>query len=180
MDENSNPSQSMAGGDSRWSLFGRGLGLFLGSTIFFMMAVTFVDVVGRYFFNAPLPAADELTKLTMGVSIFAGLPLVTRRREHVTISLLDGLFKGPVLRVRQTSIDVICLGVMGTLCWRLILQAQSLAQYDDKTIFLGAPLPPFAYFTAAMTGVTMIVLAVMIWRDIFAKMSQSKPTETGI
>jgi|TARA_B100000959_G_C14873943_1_gene579554 TRAP-type C4-dicarboxylate transport system permease small subunit len=145
----------------------RWLDLFLGITIFFMMAVTFFDVIGRYFFSAPLPAADELTKLTMGVSIFAGLPLVTRAREHVTISLLDGLFSSPALRVRKVVVDFICLGALGVLCWRLILQAQTLARFDDKTIFLGAPLTPFAYFMAVMTGVTVVVLLLMLWRDLF-------------
>lgn len=168
MGEHNSTSQSMAGGRSVWSGFGRWLGLFLGATIFFMMAVTFFDVIGRYFFAAPLPAADELTKLAMGVSIFAGLPLVTRRREHVTISLLDGLFSGGVLRVRQTFVDLVCMGVVGGLCWRLIIQSQSLAEYQDTTLFLGVPLAPFATFMAVMCGVTIVVLLAMIWRDVFS------------
>jgi hypothetical protein len=49
----------------------------------------------------------------------------------------------------------------------LILQAQTLARFDDKTIFLGAPLTPFAYFMAVMTGVTVVVLLLMLWRDLF-------------
>mgnify|MGYP001327479298 CR=1 FL=1 len=172
MGDDNHTSGPMAGGDSKWSKLGHWLGLFLGATIFFMMAVTFVDVVGRYFFNAPLPAADELTKLAMGVSIFAGLPLVTRLREHVTISLLDGLFSGPAFKVRQTFIDLVCMGVVAVLCWRLIIQAEGLAQYNDKTLFLGVPLAPFALFMAFMSGVTILVLLAMLWRDIVSRQSK--------
>ena len=166
----------MAGGNSMWNRVDRLIGLLLAVTIFFMMAVTFIDVIGRYFFLAPLPAADELTKLAMAVSIFGGLPLVTRHREHVTISLFDGFFSAPVLKVRQIVVDVICIGVLSGLCWRLIHQAWSLEDFDDKTLFLSVPLAPFAYFMAIMSGITIIVLVFMLWRDLTAPKSSKNST----
>ncbi|MBT3915517.1 MAG: TRAP transporter small permease [Rhodospirillaceae bacterium] len=167
----------MAGGNSMWNRVDRLIGLLLAVTIFFMMAVTFIDVIGRYFFLAPLPAADELTKLAMAVSIFGGLPLVTRHREHVTISLFDGFFSAPVLKVRQIVVDIICIGVMGGLVWRLILQAQSLAEFDDKTLFLSVPLAPFAYFMAVMSATTIVVLIIMLWRDLTAPRSSENSSQ---
>ncbi|MBT3991035.1 MAG: TRAP transporter small permease [Rhodospirillaceae bacterium] len=176
MGETELSSQSpMAGGTSVWDQVDRVIGLLLAITIFFMMSVTLIDVIGRYFFHAPLPAADELTKLAMAVSIFGGLPLVTRHREHVTISLFDGLFPTSVLKIRQVVVDLICIGVMGGLCWRLILQAQSLADFNDKTLFLGVPLAPFAYFMAIMSGITIVVLFLMLWRDL----TGSKPSQNS-
>ena len=46
-------------------------------TLFGLMALTCVDVVGRYFFNAPLDGATELTQIMLGIVVFAILPLVS-------------------------------------------------------------------------------------------------------
>ena len=42
-----------------------------GAAILFMMAVTSIDVFGRFFFNAPLTGAF-VTEITMALVIFGG------------------------------------------------------------------------------------------------------------
>ena len=51
--------------------------------------MTCIDVVGRYFLNSPLDGATELTQLMMGLIVFAILPTVCYREEHVSVDLLD-------------------------------------------------------------------------------------------
>jgi len=58
------------------------------SLMFLLMAMTCVDVAGRYFFNRPLPGGLELTEITMVLLVFAGLPIVTTAREHVTVDIV--------------------------------------------------------------------------------------------
>ena len=67
----------------------RALGVLAAVTLFFMMGVTFIDVAMRKVLPGTFPAADELTKMSLGVLIFAALPPVTARREHVVISLFE-------------------------------------------------------------------------------------------
>ena len=67
-----------------------------GGLLFAMMTLTFVDVVLRYFFNAPIKGGFEVTELMMAVLIFAGLPLVSRKNEHVTIDAFDRFFPARV------------------------------------------------------------------------------------
>jgi hypothetical protein len=55
----------------------RGLGGLASALLFFMMALTFVDVVGRYLFNTPVYGGFEMTEVALATLIFAGLPLVT-------------------------------------------------------------------------------------------------------
>ncbi|MDP1893754.1 MAG: TRAP transporter small permease, partial [Hydrogenophaga sp.] len=54
-----------------------------------MVALTFTDVVGRRLFNTPVFGANDLTEHLMAVIIFAGLPLLTAQRGHLSIDLLD-------------------------------------------------------------------------------------------
>ena len=70
----------------------RALQLFTAFILFALMVITLLDVVGRYFLNAPLAGAFELTRLAMGLLVFSALPLVTARERHIVVSLFDPLF----------------------------------------------------------------------------------------
>ena len=56
-----------------------------------IMALTLVDVVGAQAAAGSVPGSLELTELLMVVVIFAGLPLVSLRGEHVVFDSLDPL-----------------------------------------------------------------------------------------
>ena len=70
----------------------RTLGLVLAALMFAMMLLTFVDVVGRQLFNAPVLGGNELTRIAMGLLVYIGLPLVCLRREHITIGAACSVF----------------------------------------------------------------------------------------
>ena len=135
---------------------------FVGLLLLCLMFITVIDVIGRYGFNAPLPGANELTELVMGVLVFAALPLVTVRSEHITISLLENLFKGWVKRVQQEIIRAICMTVMITMSWRLWLKGDELASYSDTSSYLHVPLAPIAYFMSVMAAFSALLLILMI------------------
>src|SRR3546814_2116480 len=56
---------------------------FAATILFCLMVCTFVDVVGRYVFNSPLPGALELTEIMMASLIFTILPVVSARSDHI-------------------------------------------------------------------------------------------------
>lgn len=127
----------------------RALGLLAAATLFFMMCVTFLDVVMRKVLPGTFPAADELTKLSLGVLIFSALPLIAARRGHLVISLFDGAFTQAANRIRMVVIDLVSAVLLGVLAWRLALTALRFGEYGDQTLFLRAPLAPFAWFMFA-------------------------------
>ena len=63
-----------------WLKFGDGASALV---LFALMAMTCIDVVGRYFFNSPLDGATELTQLMMGLIVFAILPTVCLSLIHI-------------------------------------------------------------------------------------------------
>jgi TRAP-type C4-dicarboxylate transport system permease small subunit len=127
----------------------RGLLLLSAAVLFFMMCVTAIDVVMRKILPGAFPAADELTKLSLGVLVFAAMPLVTVRREHIVISLFDGLFSNSFNRAKQLVMDLFSGAILLVLAWRLAIMAQRFGAYDDRTLFLEAPFAPLAWFTFA-------------------------------
>ena len=51
--------------------------------LFFIVLVTCVDVIGRYFFNSPLYAGSELVQVSMAGVIFLSLPVMFFRQKYM-------------------------------------------------------------------------------------------------
>lgn len=117
--------------------------------LFAMMALTFVDVVARYLANHSIPGGFEITELLMAVLIFAGLPLVSRRGEHVTVDLIDHFIGARARRVQGMLVELlsgVLLLALSALLWD---KAQQTGGYGDTTTVLQIPLTPFVYVMMA-------------------------------
>ena len=82
------------------------LGVLAALVLFCLMALTCADVIGRYFFGTPVYGAFEMTEMLLAALIFAGLPLVTLRNDHVTVDLLDPVVPDWLFRIQHV---VACL-----------------------------------------------------------------------
>lgn len=134
--------------------------------LFMMMVLTFYDVTGRYLFNSPLQGSYELNEVLLGLSVFSALPLATLRDEHVTVSLLDGVFKGRVRLVQKLIVSLVSFVVLSGLAWRLADQANTLAMYDDRSMFLQIPYAWVAYFMTVMAIVAACVILALAIRQL--------------
>ena len=129
------------------------------AVLFALMAMTCIDVVGRYFFNAPLDGATELTQLMLGVIVFAVLPAVCQREEHISVDLLDRWFPRALTAPRNTVLNLLMAVMMAVVCWRVWLLAELTADYGDATEFLAIPLAPITYFIAVLSGAAALAFA---------------------
>ncbi|HEX5779666.1 MAG TPA: TRAP transporter small permease [Xanthobacteraceae bacterium] len=139
------------------------LGTVAAAILFCMMAVTAVDVFGRYLFNSPLQGGYEFTQLLMLSLVFAALPSVTRRTEHITVGLFENAFTGWMRSARDLTIAlVVALGAL-YLGWRLYILAGRFDAFGDTTATSRIPLSPFAYGGALamlICAVASLLLAV--------------------
>ena len=151
----------------------------VGTTIFLMMVITFVDVVGRYGFNLPIPGGFELIEFLMPLSIFAGMPIITRRRAHIVVSVFDRWFAGRAGEIRRLVVDAGCLAVVAFIAERLWRQGQSLAEARMESGYLEWPIAPAAYGISILCVVTVVVLAIMVVRDVRVLFGGGAPAEGG-
>ena len=133
------------------------LGIAASAILFCMMLLTFFDVVARYLFNAPIPGGFEITELMLLVLIFAGLPLVSRADEHVTMDFIDHMLSLRTKRVMVRASHLVCAAIMFFLTWQIWLKAGKIAGYADTTDVMKIPVAPFIYFMAVMIGLTGLV-----------------------
>jgi TRAP-type transport system small permease protein len=132
----------------------------LGITVFGMMALTFIDVTGRYVFNAPLAGAKELTEVLLALMVFGAAPLVTATRGHITTALFESALRGTVLRVRNAAISLVSSICCGVLAWRLWVQGQAMGEMSGGTPLLGVPLAPIFYAMAILSGICAVLALI--------------------
>lgn len=131
--------------------------------LFAMMAITFVDVLGRYLFASPLPAAYEIISLMMPALIFCALPLTVLREGHVTVDLLDAVIPGAVARVQAVIVNLVSAGAMGLIAWRLAVRSMDQRYYEEVTDELYLELWPFSAAMAALCAVATLALVANAW-----------------
>lgn len=128
--------------------------------LFGMMLLTFVDVVGRYVFLKPLPAAYELVSLMMPAIIFCALPITVLREGHVTVDLLDSLIPRHAARVQGVVVNLVSATALGLVAWRLGVKASEDRYYESITDELLLPLWPFGAGMAALCIIATIAALI--------------------
>jgi TRAP-type C4-dicarboxylate transport system permease small subunit len=139
------------------------LGAISAAVLFTMMLVTAVDVAGRYLFSKPLPGGFELTEMMLAALIYCGLPLVSKRREHIVIDTFDPFMSRSVKRGLDMLAEVVCALALGGIGWLIFRRAARVADYGDTTAVLKLPLAPVAYLMAVMIVVTAVIHLTLVF-----------------
>lgn len=126
-------------------------------------AVTLCDVIARKVFSSGFTFTVETTEMAMALIVFLGVGLVTHRREHIVVDVVT-------LRLPERTrvwlglvTNLLSLGFVVLMVWRLWLQAAFITDKGDTTPILNFPLSPIAYLIAAgslflVTGLVLNVL----------------------
>jgi TRAP-type C4-dicarboxylate transport system permease small subunit len=133
------------------------LGAISATVLFLMMLLTAIDVGGRYLFSKPFPGGFELTEMMLAALIYCGLPLVSKRREHIVIDTFDRWMSRRVRHGLDVLADVVCSVTLLGIGWLIFRRALRVAEYGDTTNVLKLPLAPVAWLMGAMIVVTALI-----------------------
>jgi TRAP-type C4-dicarboxylate transport system permease small subunit len=140
------------------------LGYIAAAVLFSLMLVTCVDVLGRTF-NKPLFGGFEITEMLLAALIFAGLPLVTLKNDHVTVDLFDAMSPDWLLRIQHVVACAVGLVCTAFLAWRLWLRGDHLAAAGETTGQLKIQLSWLTYSMSVLMAVTALALFVLAFRQ---------------
>ena len=141
------------------------LGYVAAMVMFGLMALTCVDVVGRYFLNRPVPGGFELTEILLAALIFAGLPLVSLRDEHVTVDLFDPVTPDWLFRIQHVVACAVGFACSGYLAWRLWLRAEYMDRAGETTAVLKIKLAWLTYSMSLLMVFAAMALIVLAFRQ---------------
>ena len=126
-----------------------------------LILITCIDVVGRYILNAPLMGSTELTEITLAVTVFTSLPIVSYTKKHIVVDLLVGFMPKILIRF----IDIVSYFLIAFMMYQISLHSEKLItrafRRESVTEYLEIPtayLIVYAQFMGYLTAVLMIVL----------------------
>tara|TARA_R110002049_G_scaffold267817_1_gene444289 strand:- start:13097 stop:13579 length:483 start_codon:yes stop_codon:yes gene_type:complete len=111
----------------------------------------------RYFLNMPLGWTEELARYLMISVAFLGLPVVTRRGEHIAIDMFVEMLPAMVRPWLENLAEIIQIALIGMLAW----QALSLAQLSGQAMS-SIPLPKSVIYYIVFVGLVLNLAATVL------------------
>ena len=146
-----------------------GLAVFAGLILFGLVGLTFLDVILRYVFSAPIFGARDVLEMGMVVVISLGFPFTWRMGGHIDVDLLPDYGVAYFTIARDLFVRVIGIAIFGLLAWRAWLTGEDAALFNEKTNMIELPFQPFFWLLAfASVFQTLVLLAESI-RIVFKK-----------
>ena len=116
-----------------------------------LVLITVVDVFGRYLLGIPLPGTSEITEIILGILIYIGLPYISKKEEHISVSLLSNYLPNNVKILHKILINFIVALLLLVIARQLYLHGVDLKSYQEVTTFLEIPKAPIAFAMALLT-----------------------------
>ncbi|CAN5612206.1 hypothetical protein BH23PSE1_BH23PSE1_09090 [soil metagenome] len=134
--------------------------LFAGVLLIALVAVTGIDVIGRYVLNAPLPGAFEMTEILLVARGFAALPLVSREGGHIEVDLLVSFLPKALLRALGVVAAIVSAAVLIFFAWQLARLGSNQWAEGARSISLRISYAPFAFLGVAGCALAAIYALV--------------------
>ena len=134
----------------------RAVEMLLVITLFVMVALTFVDVIGRRFFDKPVYGAHDMTEHLMALIVFAGLPVLTARREHLSIDLFDAWLLKPRFAWWHVVVNVLIAVTLGVISIEFFTAAREASEIKEVSQALNIPRVLAYYFISATSAMAAV------------------------
>lgn len=146
----------MTGGEGSRYSWARWLETIASIALLAMLALTAADVLGRYVISRPVPGVVELVQYAMVLVVFAGLPVVTLRRQHISVGVVDNAFRGRARMAQRAFVTLVSAAVLAIQSWMLFRHAHGMYEFRDVLGALRLPVYPAGYFMAVLSAVAAV------------------------
>lgn len=127
--------------------------------VLFLMFITVFDVVGRYFFNNPIPGTFELTRIALVTTVFISLGFTQLEKVNISITFLFSRLPLKVQKILDVSNSLLSVILFSLVFWQMLRYAARLAAAGQYTTVLRLPMHPWIYIAAAGTLLLCLALA---------------------
>ncbi|MBW1802537.1 MAG: TRAP transporter small permease [Deltaproteobacteria bacterium] len=111
--------------------------------LFLLMSLVVVHVVGRYFFDMPVPGAVELIEFLMIFVVFLGFGYCAAQRANVSIDLFVDRLPEKTRAIIDTVTCFFSIGIVSMIAWQGVVQTKSLWISGHESGVLHIPHFPF-------------------------------------
>jgi TRAP-type C4-dicarboxylate transport system permease small subunit len=122
--------------------------------------LNFVNVVGRYVFDAVLLSADELQTFGLIVITFLGAAVVTWRGQHLRMDILANQLRGRkkmALALLDAAVSIAVVGFACVQSFRYVKNVFNLGAFSDM-----AHIPMWIPHSAVLVGFALIAVGFAV------------------
>jgi len=149
--------------------------------LLFIMSVTCVSVIGRHFFNAPIPDDLVMSEFTMVIVAFLPLAAVQASREHVFVTIFsDWLPNRPKVAMELFGVylGVVIFTIVTCATYTDFKQAFDVGAYEEGA--LEVPEAPFRFIVFLglfLFSIRLVLDAVVSTKGFFTGEAQATRSE---
>jgi TRAP-type C4-dicarboxylate transport system permease small subunit len=129
----------------------------------FLMMLTVVDVFLRYFFNAPITGATEISRLMMIIIVFPALGWAAIDRAHIRVDLIVSRIPPRLQAIFSSITFFIALVTYVIITWQSFLEA---AVVNRQTSLLHISFTPFYWVMSVGFAIFCLAIAALVIEDI--------------
>jgi TRAP-type C4-dicarboxylate transport system permease small subunit len=143
-----------------------------GVSLFIMMILTFVDVVGRYGFNKSIFGTSEMIEALMVVVIFAGVAFVTADDKHIKVDIFASWIERHAANLQRWVVHIFSLIVYAGLTFELGRHMLGSWHSGKRTAVLDYPqwVMPGAAVLFSVIGVLLFGAAILATKGRLEKL----------
>ena len=144
-------------------LVSRVLGYVATGFMVLLMLLTVVDVFLRYFFNAPITGATEISRLLMIIIVFPALGWAAIDRVHIRVDLVVSRIPPRVQAIFGSITFLFALVTYCIITWQSFLEA---AVVNRQTSLLRLSFTPFYWVMSVGLAIFCLAIAALVVEDI--------------
>lgn len=126
--------------------------------------LTFVAVMMRYVFNAPIPDGFDISRLLLGAAVFWGIAVASYHFDHVQMDLLWTLAGDRVKRILDVIAALVTLTFFTLLAVMFSEKVIGTLRSNEQTFDLRLPVGVFYAIAWAGLAIGLVLLAVRVWQ----------------
>lgn len=149
------------------------MALLAGVVLLLLMAFTTLDVIMRYFFNAPFRGSLEATEFSMAVIVFLGIAYCGIKGGHIGVDLLEKWLDRPSMRFVSVLVHLVGAVLFAVIAWQMV--SETLYAWTQISNMLRMPHWPFRLIVAlgsALFSIVLLIQAVEAARGVKHKTSE--------
>ncbi len=108
--------------------------------LFSMMILTFIDVIGRYLFNAPVYGAAEIIQILLIGVIFSAMPIVSKTNSHIAVELFSPSISKKIPKTHSLVVNLFSVCGLLVISGEIFRVAVDAYEIGKTTIVLEWPL----------------------------------------
>lgn len=138
------------------------LAVLAGAVLLALVALTFVDVVLRYVFAAPILGATDALQMGMLLVVSLAFPFTWRVGGHIVVDLVPDYGLPWLTRLRDLVVRLLAVVVFALLSWRGWIRAGDAELFNEATNMIEIPFQPFFWVLAGASAFQVAVLCAEV------------------